>query len=215
MTRFAFFHRRPLTTLAFAQVAPDDARAGDPAGAKRARPQRHGGGAGEPRRPHRRRDPRPRRQRGRCRGGDRLCARGHLSARRQYRRRRLHGDPSRQRQPRHDNRLSRDRAGGRDADHVPRRARQSRPGEVARLRARGRRARHRRRAGPGAGEIRLRQIHARRSDRARDRPRAGGLSGRGRSCRFAARRARAARHAGRRRRRSSSTAATCRTKATG
>ena len=58
-------------------------------------PQRHGGGAGAARRPHRRRDSRPRRQRGRRRGRGRLRARGHLSARRQYRRRRLHGDPSR------------------------------------------------------------------------------------------------------------------------
>ena len=50
-----------------------------------------------PRRTHRRRDPQARRQRGRCRGCGRLCAGRHLSARRQYRRRRLHGDPSRQR----------------------------------------------------------------------------------------------------------------------
>ena len=35
------------------------------------------------------------RQCGRCRGRDRLCAGRDLSARRQYRRRRLHGDPSR------------------------------------------------------------------------------------------------------------------------
>ena len=40
---------------------------------------------------------RPGRQRGRCRGRDRLCAGGDLSARRQYRRRRLHGDPPRAR----------------------------------------------------------------------------------------------------------------------
>ena len=60
-------------------------------GASRRSPQRHGGGAGESRRPHRHRHSRPRRQRGRRRGGGRLCARGHLPARRQYRRRRLHG----------------------------------------------------------------------------------------------------------------------------
>ena len=50
----------------------------------------------QPRRAHRRRDSRPRRQRGRCRRRGRLRAGGDLSARRQYRRRRLHGDPSRQ-----------------------------------------------------------------------------------------------------------------------
>ncbi len=77
------------------------ASAGHSAGDADPRPQRHGGGAGEPRRPHRRRNPRPRRQRGRCGGGGRFRARGHLSARRQYRRRRLHADPSRQGQPRY------------------------------------------------------------------------------------------------------------------
>ena len=45
----------------------------------------------------RRRHPAARRQRGRCRGRGRLCAGRDLSARRQYRRRRLHGDPSRRR----------------------------------------------------------------------------------------------------------------------
>ena len=64
---------------------------------RRARQERHGGGAGGARRPDRRRDPAEGRQRGRRRGRDRLRARGHLSERRQYRRRRLHGDPSRRR----------------------------------------------------------------------------------------------------------------------
>ena len=48
-----------------------------------------------PRGPHRRRHPAAGRQCGRCRGRDRLRAGRHLSARRQYRRRRLHGDPPR------------------------------------------------------------------------------------------------------------------------
>ncbi len=65
-------------------------------------------------------------------------------------------------------RLSRDRAGGGDRDHVPRRQGRTRSGEVARLRARRRRARHGGRAGAGAAEIRLRQAVARRSDRAGD-----------------------------------------------
>ena len=57
--------------------------------------QRHGGGAGGARRADRRRDSGAGRQRGRRRGRDRLRDGGDLSARRQYRRRRLHGDPSR------------------------------------------------------------------------------------------------------------------------
>ena len=112
-------------------------------------------------------DPRPRRQRGRRRGRGRLRAGRHLSARRQYRRRRLHGDPSRQRQPRHHHRLSRDRAGGRHAPTMfldaqgnpdPAKSRDSAlaigvPGTVAGLAL-------------ALDEIRLRQIHARRPDRA-------------------------------------------------
>ncbi len=138
------------------------------------------------RRPHRRRDPRPRRQRGRRRGRGRLRAGGDLSARRQSRRRRLHGDPSRQRQSRCRDRLSRDRAGGDDARHVPRRAGQADPAKSRDSALCRRRARHRRRPGAGAREIRLRQIHARRSDRAGDRSRAQGLPGRRRSRRLAA-----------------------------
>ena len=76
------------------------------------RPQRHGGDAGGAREPHRRRHPQARRQRGRRRGRGRLRDGGDLSARRQYRRRRLHGDPSRRRQAearaQHRHRLSRD-----------------------------------------------------------------------------------------------------------
>ena len=56
---------------------------------------RHGGRAGSARGTHRRRGARAGRQRGRRRGRDRLRARGDLSARRQYRRRRLHADPPR------------------------------------------------------------------------------------------------------------------------
>ena len=67
-----------------------------------------------------------RRQRGRCRGRDRLCAGGDLSARRQHRRRRLHGDPSRQGQARHRHRLSRDRA-GRDHARTSSSTRRARP----------------------------------------------------------------------------------------
>ena len=188
--------------------------AGHSAGDRDLRPQRHGGGAGEPRRPHRRRDPRPRRQRGRCGGRGRLRHGGHLSARRQSRRRRLHGDPSRQRRRHHD-RLSRDRAGGGDADHVPRRQGQSRSGEVARLRACHRRARHGGRPRAGAREIRLRQVVARRSDRAGAAAGAAGLAGRGRHRRLAAARAKSGWRAGRRRQASSSTAASRCTKATG
>ena len=73
--------------------------------------ERHGGGAGGARGPHRRRHSATRRQCRGCRGRGRLCARGDLSARRQSRRRRLHGDPPRRRQ-RYRDRLSRDRAGG-------------------------------------------------------------------------------------------------------
>ena len=63
------------------------------------RAPRHGGGAGEARRAHRRRGAQARRQRGRRRGRGRLRDGRDLSARRQHRRRRLHADPSRQPQP--------------------------------------------------------------------------------------------------------------------
>ena len=59
----------------------------------RRRRARHGGGAGKNRGAHRRRRAEARRQCGRCGGRDRLCDGRDLSARRQYRRRRLHGDP--------------------------------------------------------------------------------------------------------------------------
>ena len=61
-----------------------------------------------------------RRQRGRCRGRDRLRAGGDLSARGQYRRRRLHGDPPCRRPPRYRDRLPRDRAGRDHARHLSR-----------------------------------------------------------------------------------------------
>ena len=70
---------------------------------------------------------------------------------------------------RHRDRLSRDRAGGDRRQELSRRAGQCRSAEVARIRARHRRAGHRRRSGAGRGEIRLRPFHACRSDRARDR----------------------------------------------
>ena len=73
------------------------------------------------RRAGRRRYPETGRQCGRCRGRHRLCAGRDLSARRQYRRRRLHGDPFRRAQRRRRDRLSRDRAGGDHARHVSRR----------------------------------------------------------------------------------------------
>ena len=72
---------------------------------------RHGGGAGKARRASRRRHPAAGRQCGRCRGRHRLCAGRHLSARRQHRRRRLHGDSFGRAQRRRRHRLSRDRAG--------------------------------------------------------------------------------------------------------
>ena len=103
-------HDRASTRRAFSQACcwPQRARAGagparrrrDSAGRAGHRPQRHGGGAGGARRPHRRRHPAARRQRGRRRGRGRLRAGGDLSARRQHRRRRLHGDPSRRRRNR-------------------------------------------------------------------------------------------------------------------
>ena len=84
-----------------------------------------------------------------------------LSARRQYRRRRLHGDSFRAsatktsrstiakpRRPRRRRDIFLGADGKPDTD------------KVAQFRARHRRARHRRRTGAGAGEIRLRQVHA-------------------------------------------------------
>ena len=58
-----------------------------------------------------------RRQRGRCGGGHRFCDGGDLSARRQYRRRRLHGDPLGGAPRGRRDRLSRDRAGRDHARH--------------------------------------------------------------------------------------------------
>ena len=115
-----------LVALLFGAAASRAGRAGlaslaHPAGADDHCRQRHGGGAGTARRPHRDRNSRPRRQRGRRRGRGRLCACGDLSARRQYRRRRLHGDPSRQDGRRCRDRLSRNRAGRRDRENVSRR----------------------------------------------------------------------------------------------
>ena len=192
---------------AHAQVAPGPTRADRSAGARHPCRQRHGGGAGEPRRARRRRDPRPRRQCGGCRGRGRLCARGDLSARRQYRRRRLHGDPSR----RTDNRdmaidYRETAPAAIDADHVPRcdRAMPIRPSRATARLAIGV-------PGTVAGlalaqrEIRLRQIVARRTDRAGDRSRARRLPVEDDSptrCRGA----RSAWRAGRRRRAFSSTA---------
>ena len=150
-------------------------------------PPRHGGGAGGARRPHRRRDLRARRQRGRRRGRDRLRAGGDLSARRQYRRRRLHGDPPRQRRNAHvaiDYRETAPKAATRDmfldekGNADPRKSRDQR--------ACDRRARHGRGACARASPIRLRQVDARRTDRAGDQARARGIPDRGRPRRFAA-----------------------------
>ncbi len=148
------------------------------AGRARRRSRRHGGRAGDPRGPDRRGCAAARRQCDRRRGRDRLCPRRHLSARRQYRWRRLHADPPRRR-PRYRDRLPRDCAGGDDARHLPRSKRQCRPREVARLRARRRRARYGRRACAGAREVRLRQVHPRRPDGAGDRARPQRHPGRG------------------------------------
>ena len=153
------------------------------------------------RRAHRRRRAQARRQRGRCRGRGRLCDGGDLSARRQYRRRRLHGDPSRQRADRAvRHRLSRD-------------ARRPRPRATCSSTPRAKPTRRSRAISgsaigvPGTvaglalahAEIRLRQIHARAADRAGDRARARRHSGRGRLRRHAAVRATIAARAGRRR----------------
>ena len=121
------------------------------------------------RRASRRRHPAAGRQCGRCRGRHRLCDGRDLSARRQYRRRRLHGDPFGRAQRRRRHRLSRDRAGGDHARYFPRRRRQARYRQVAQFRARHRRARHGRGTGAGAGEIRLGPVHAGADPRARDR----------------------------------------------
>ena len=87
---------------------------------------------------------------------------------------------------------------------LPRRQGRGRSGEVARLGARRRRARHGRGTRARAREIRLGQIHAGATDRARDQARARRLSGRGRPRRFAAARAAAPRALARLARRSSS-----------
>src|SRR5262245_36358967 len=125
---------------------------------------RHGGRAGGARRAHRRRGARAGRQRGRRRGRDWLRAGGDLSARRQYRGRRLHADPPRRRQ-RHRDRLSRDRAGSDHARCLPRRAGRSRSAQIPGLRARHRRSRHGRGARArareyGSGKFTLAQLIA-------------------------------------------------------
>ena len=93
----------------------------------------------------------------------------------------------------HRHRLPRDRAGRGDPRHVPRREGQRRPAQVARLRARDRRARHGGRAGAGASALRLRPADAGGADRAGDRAGARRLRGRGRHRGLAAARPRAAR----------------------
>ena len=93
---------------------------------------------------------------------------------------------------RHHHRLSRDRARRDHPRDVSSTRRRCRPGEIARLRARHRRARHGRGACARAREIRLGQVHARRADRARDRARARRHPGRRRRRGFAAARAGAA-----------------------
>ena len=145
------------------------------------RAERHGGGAGGARGAHRRRDPASRRQCGRRGGRGRLRDGGDVSARRQYRRRRLHGDPPRRRNRRGD-RLSRDRAARRQRQDLPRCQRQRRSGEIARFGARGRRAGHGRGPGAGARKIRLGQIHAGATAGAGDCAGARRHSGRGRHC---------------------------------
>ena len=142
------------------------------------------------------------RQCGGRRGRDRLRARGHLSARRQYRRRRLHGDPARQgearRSPSIIARWRRPRS-TRDSSSM---RRQCRPAEVAL------------RPGSAIGvpgtvaglalahaQIRLRQVHAGATDRTGDRARARRLRGRRRSRRHLRVRASRCSRAGRRRRR--------------
>ena len=121
---------------------------------------RHGGRAGKNRGANRRRHPATGRQRGRCRGRDRLCDGRDLSARRKYRRRRLHGDSFGRAQRGHRDRLSRDRARGDHARYLSWTRRQARHRQVAQFRARHRRARHGRGTCAGAGEIRLGPIHA-------------------------------------------------------
>ena len=173
--------RRPLRRSA-ALYAPPDARIRS----RRSCRARHGGGAGKARGASRRRHPAAGRQCGRCRGRHRLCDGRDLSARRKYRRRRLHGDSFGRARRRHRDRLSRDRAGRDDARHFSRRRRQARHRQVARFGARHRRARHGRGAGAGAGEIRLRQVHAGADPQARDRSGARRLCHRRRHRRHAA-----------------------------
>ena len=118
-------------------------------------------------------DAEERRQRGRCRGDDGVRARGDAPERRQPRGRWLRGRPDREGQG-GDARLPRDRARGRDAEHVPRQRRQP-DARVADRRSRVRRA------GLGRGALRapaqVRQDEVGRRDRARDRAREGRLRG--------------------------------------
>ena len=84
---------------------------------------------------------------------------GDLSARRQHRRRRLHGDPFGGSRRRHRHRLSRDRAGRDDAATFSW-APTANPISPSRATPRSASAfRHAGRTGAGAGELRLRQIH--------------------------------------------------------
>ena len=178
------------------------------AGARRGRSApRHGGGAGGARRPHRRRrswSAAAMRSMPRSRPASRMAVTypragnigggGYMV---------IHLADVAAKAAQHRHRLPRDRAGGGDARHVPRREGQRRPAQVARFRARDRRARHGRGACAGAPALRLRAADAGRADRAGDRARARRLRDRGRRRGFAAARADAARRAGRRRPRSS------------
>ena len=73
----------------------DRAGTGAAESANRGREKRHGGDGGGTREPCRGRNPRARRQRGRCRGRGGFCARRHISECGQYRRRRFHADAAR------------------------------------------------------------------------------------------------------------------------
>ena len=145
------------------------------------------------------------RQCGRCRGRDRLRLGGDLSARRQYRRRRLHGDPSRHRPPQTSRSIiarPRRRRPRKDVflddkgDADPAKSRDGGLGDRRAGHGRGSRAR--------APQIRIGPADAGATDRAGDRARARRIHRRRRSRRHARRAQSRCSHAGRRRRKFSS-----------